>query len=54
MAAVWRELNLGVTPPPETPRLPTPLLIALNGFLVIVDLCALAGVWGAGVWWAKT
>lgn len=44
-AAVWRELNPGVTPPPETPRLPAPLLIALNGFLIVVDLVALVGVW---------
>jgi putative membrane protein len=44
-AAVWRELNPGVTPPPETPRLPAPLLILLNGFLLIVDLAALLGVW---------
>ena len=49
LAAVWRELNLGVLPPPETPRLPTPLLIALNGALVVVDLVALVGVW-----WVKT
>jgi putative membrane protein len=44
-AAVWRELNPGVTPSPETPRLPAPLLILLNGFLVVVDLAALVGVW---------
>jgi putative membrane protein len=45
MAAVWRELHPGVSPPPETPRLPTPLLITVNGALVFVALVALVGVW---------
>jgi putative membrane protein len=49
MAAVWRELNPGVRPSPETPRLPAPLLLAFNGFLLFVDLAALVGVW-----WART
>ena len=49
MAAVWRELHPGVSPPPETPRLPAPLLIAVNGALVLVDLVAMVGVW-----WVKT
>jgi putative membrane protein len=45
LAAVWRELHPGVTPPPGTPRLPAPLLIVVNGALVFVDLVALVGVW---------
>jgi putative membrane protein len=45
-AAIWRELKPGAPPPrPDTRRLPPPVLIAVNGFLIVVDLCALAGVW---------
>lgn len=44
-AAVWREF-LPVTPPkPNARRLPPWLLIIINGFLVIVALAALIGVW---------
>jgi putative membrane protein len=48
-AAVWRELHPGVSPPPETPRLPAPLLITVNGALVLVALVGMVGVW-----WVKT
>ena len=49
VAAVWRELSPGAPPPkPDTRRLPAPLLIALNGFLLLVSLAALVGVWTAG------
>ena len=45
-AAVWRQLNPGAPPPnPDTPRLNRWLLIVVNGFLVLVALSALVGVW---------
>ena len=45
-AAVWRELWPGTPPPrPDVRRLPPAALIALNGFLVLVCLTALFGVW---------
>jgi putative membrane protein len=45
-AAVWRELYPGTPPPrPDVRRLPGALLFALNGFLVLVALAALLGVW---------
>lgn len=45
-AAVWREMSpIGDPAPPDTRRLPPALLLALNGFLVVVDLAALVGVW---------
>lgn len=46
VAAVWRELWSGAPPPvPDIRRLPQPLLLAVNGFLVLVALAALVGVW---------
>lgn len=45
VAAIWREVDPDVPPMAETKRLPAILLIAINGFLVIVSLTALAGVW---------
>ena len=46
VAAVWRELRPGAPPPvPDIRRLPRPLLIAVNGFLMLVALAALVGVW---------
>jgi putative membrane protein len=45
-AAVWRHLNPGPPPPkPDTKRIPPWLLIAVNGFLIIVALAALMGIW---------
>ena len=45
-AAVWRELYPGIPPPrPDVRRLPRALLFALNGFLALVALAALLGVW---------
>lgn len=45
-AAVWRELFTGAPPPrPDVHRLPRPMLYAMNGFLVLVALTALTGVW---------
>ncbi len=45
-AAVWRELS-PVEPPtlPAMRRLPGWLLMTVSGFLVLVDLVALVGVW---------
>jgi putative membrane protein len=44
--AVWRKLYPGTPPPrPEVRRLPRALLFALNGFLALVALAALLGVW---------
>ena len=46
MAAVWRELRPGAPPPqPDTRRMPTSLLLAINGFLAFVSLMALVGIW---------
>ncbi len=46
VAAVWRELSPGASPPqPDVRRLPRVLLFALNGFLALVALAALFGVW---------
>lgn len=45
-AAVWRQLFAGPPPPhPDTPRLSPMLLVFVNGFLILVALSALAGVW---------
>jgi putative membrane protein len=42
----WRELRTGASPPrPETRQLPPWLLIAINGFLALVALAALTGIW---------
>ena len=44
-AAVWRQM-LEVQPPrPDTPRIPRAVLIAVNGFLLVVSLAALVGIW---------
>jgi putative membrane protein len=46
VAAVWRELFPGTPPPqPDVHRLPRALLFALNGFLALVALAVLFGVW---------
>lgn len=45
VAAVWREMAPVAPPQPDTQRLPAWLLIAVNGFLVIVVLAALVGIW---------
>jgi putative membrane protein len=45
-AAVWREMDPGAPPPkPDTRRLPKALLVGLNGFLILVDLAVLVGIW---------
>jgi putative membrane protein len=46
IAAVWRELSPGAPPPrPDVRRLPRMLLFALNGFLTLVALAVLLGIW---------
>jgi putative membrane protein len=46
VVGVWRELYPGAPPPrPDTPALPGWLLIAVNGFLALVALAALIGIW---------
>ena len=46
VAAVWRELRPGASPPrPDTRRMPAPLLLGINGFLAFVSLVALVGIW---------
>jgi putative membrane protein len=47
VAAVWRQLGYTIgKPEPDAPRLPSAILIAVNGFLVIVTVFALIGIWG--------
>lgn len=46
VAGVWREIDPGAPPPPpDIRRLPPWLLIGVNGFLVLVSLAALVGIW---------
>src|SRR4051794_36419140 len=46
VAAVWRQFDTGAPPPfPDTRRLPAWLLLIVNGFLAIVALAALVGIW---------
>ncbi len=48
-AGVWREWDAGTPPPaPKVKRLPPALLLGVNGFLILVDLAALIGVWTLG------
>jgi putative membrane protein len=45
-AGVWRNVNPGAPPPrPDAQRMPPLLLVAINGFLVLVVAAALIGVW---------
>jgi inner membrane protein YidH len=45
-AAVWRHLDPGVPPPrADVFRIPPWILIAVNGFLALVALAALVGIW---------
>lgn len=45
IAAVWREMIKIAPPRPDTVRLPEWLLLSVNGFLALVSLAALAGIW---------
>ena len=45
-AAVWHHLDPGVPPPrADVFRIPPWILIAVNGFLALVALAALLGIW---------
>jgi putative membrane protein len=45
-AAVWRQLFQGAQPPqPDVQRIPPFLFVAFNGFLALVSLAALFGLW---------
>jgi putative membrane protein len=45
-AAIWRHLNPGPPPPvPGVHRIPPSLLVGMNGFLALVSLAALIGIW---------
>jgi len=49
VAAVWRHINPGPPPPqPSLPRIQPWLLVSMNGFLALVSLAALVGIWAAG------
>lgn len=44
--AVWRENHPGPPPPqPDVGRIPPHLLVVINGFLVLVALAAMLGIW---------
>jgi putative membrane protein len=46
LAAVWRQMFPGAPPPrPDTKRIPPAILALINGFLVLVSLAALVGLW---------
>lgn len=46
VAGVWRIWQPGVPPPsPDVKPLPRPLVVGMNGFLLLVTLAALVGVW---------
>jgi len=47
LAAVWREMMKVAPPRPHAPRLPPALLLLVNGFLTLVSLAALAGIWAS-------
>lgn len=45
-AGVWRNLNAAATPPrPDARQIPPYLLIVFNGFLILVSLAVLIGIW---------
>jgi len=47
-AAVWRQIDPGPPPPrPDTRQLPAALLVLVNGFLILVALASLIGIWFA-------
>jgi putative membrane protein len=44
-AAVWRQMMKIAPPRPDAQRLPSTLLLIVNGFLTLVSLAALVGIW---------
>ena len=48
VAAVWREIcGIPSEPTPDVRRIPVGLLVPMNGFLLLVALAALVGIWAA-------
>lgn len=48
VAAIWRQTREAVPPPrPDLRPIPRALLIAVNGFLLLVTLAILVGLWAA-------
>lgn len=45
VAAIWRRMIRATPPRPGTRRLPSALLIVVNGLLLTVSIAALAGIW---------
>ena len=46
VAAVWREISGTSTPPaPDIRQIPKALLVPMNGFLLLVAIAALVGIW---------
>jgi putative membrane protein len=46
VAGVWRQVFVGAPPPnPDVSRLPPMILATVNGFLALVALAALVGIW---------
>jgi putative membrane protein len=45
LASAWRQTIRVSLPSPDTRRIPATLLIAINGFLLIVSLVALVRMW---------
>lgn len=45
VAAVWRKMGRVAPPKPDVQHLPSWLLMSVNGFLLLVALAALIGVW---------
>jgi putative membrane protein len=49
-AAIWRELFAGAPPPrPDVRRIPRHVLYLVNGFLLLVAVAALVGIWAGHV-----
>jgi putative membrane protein len=48
VAAVWREIRGTPSPPePDIRTIPKALLVPMNGFLLLVAIAALIGIWSA-------
>jgi putative membrane protein len=48
VAAVWREIRGTPAPPtPDIRTIPKALLVPMNGFLLLVAIAALVGIWAA-------
>jgi putative membrane protein len=48
VAAVWREIRGTPRPPePDIRTIPAALLVPMNGFLLLVAIAALVGIWAA-------